>query len=125
MKRIIFYHSIFIILFILSLIFVETSLAKSNDTDLFTEFIVIISYFFGFILIITIIVGAIGLLFEGSKKAVIKISESVKDKKQKAKCPHCQTLYFITENQIGKETICGNCHNKFTIKEYIVLKTVN
>jgi predicted Ser/Thr protein kinase len=118
MKRIISYLSILFFLFILSLIFAETSLAQSDflDSDL------------GGVLAIIITIAMISMffyikdLFYGSKKFIKQISESVKDKKQKSKCPHCQILYYITENQIGKETTCKNCHKKFTIKEYIVLK---
>jgi uncharacterized paraquat-inducible protein A len=118
MKRIISYLSILFFLFILSLIFVETSLAQSDFLD---------SDLGGVIAIAITIVMLCGLayvkdLFHDSKKVVKQISESVKDKKQKSKCPHCQTLYYITENQIGKETTCKNCHKNFTIKEYIVLK---
>jgi uncharacterized membrane protein len=121
MKRIITYLSISFLIHALCLIFTKIAFAQSNYSRADGSGIV---GTIGLFLIIAIFY-VIKALFRGSKQAITKISESIKDKKQKSKCPYCEKLYFIAENQIGKETTCENCHNKFIIKEYIVLKTAD
>jgi predicted Zn finger-like uncharacterized protein len=125
MKRIVFYLSIFIFLYLLNLSFAETLLAKTSYSDDLTVALEGFLHLIPYILLIIAILYGVAFLLDGSKIAIEKISKSIKDSKLRSKCPHCNTLYFITKKQIGKKTICDNCHNKFTIQEYIVLKTVD